>query len=111
MTTRPMKETSMSPRPSNLRGVLPAALRLAGSLALCMAFAGGAAAQEVKLRMTIWSANEAHLKLFNSIAEGFKSQNPGVSVSFEPLPFDNYTTALTTQIAGGNAPDMAWIFE
>lgn len=102
----------MSPRPLRL---LPKGLRLAGSLALCLAsslmFATGAAAQDVKLRMTIWSANEAHLKLFNSIAEGFKAQQPNVSVTFEPLPFDNYTTALTTQIAGGNAPDMAWIFE
>lgn len=41
------------------------ALALIGSLAL----AGAAAAQDaVKLRMTIWSANEAHLKLFNDIA-------------------------------------------
>ncbi len=45
------------------------ALALIGSFAL----AGAAAAQDaVKLRMTIWSANEAHLKLFNDIAAGFK---------------------------------------
>jgi len=89
---------------------LPQALRAAGCLALCLAFAGSAAAQDIKLRMTIWSANEAHLKLFNGIAEGFKKDHPEVTVSFEPLPFETYTTALTTQIAGGNAPDMAWIF-
>ncbi|MDP9562469.1 MULTISPECIES: ABC transporter substrate-binding protein [Agrobacterium] len=84
------------------------ALALIGSLAL----AGAAAAQDaVKLRMTIWSANEAHLKLFNDIAAGFKKDHPNVSVTYESLPFDTYTTALTTQIAGGNAPDMAWIFE
>lgn len=82
---------------------------LAGALALSLA--GAAMAQEVNLRMTIWSANEAHLKLFNDIAEGFKKDNPNVNVRFEPLPFENYTTALTTQIAGGNPPDMAWIFE
>ena len=61
--------------------------------------------------MTIWSANEAHLKLFNDIADGFKKDQPDVTVTFESLPFETYTTALTTQIAGGNAPDMAWIFE
>lgn len=83
---------------------------IAGGLALSLALAAGAAA-ETRLRMTIWSANEAHLKLFNGIAEGFKKDNPDVTVSFESLPFENYTTALTTQIAGGNAPDMAWIFE
>ena len=84
------------------------ALALVGSFA----FAGGAIAQDaVNLRMTIWSANEAHLKLFNEIAAGFKKDHPNVSVTYESLPFDTYTTALTTQIAGGNAPDMAWIFE
>jgi len=83
---------------------------VAGGLALSLALSAGAAA-ETRLRMTIWSANEAHLKLFNGIAESFKKENPEVTVSFESLPFETYTTALTTQIAGGNAPDMAWIFE
>ncbi|MGJ7511001.1 ABC transporter substrate-binding protein [Variovorax sp. GT1P44] len=83
---------------------------IAAGLGLSLALATVASA-ETKLRMTIWSANEAHLKLFNGIAEGFKKEHPDVTVSFESLPFENYTTALTTQIAGGNAPDMAWIFE
>ena len=83
---------------------------IAGGLALSLALAAGASA-ETKLRITIWSANEAHLKLFNGIADGFKKEHPDVTVTFESLPFENYTTALTTQIAGGNAPDMAWIFE
>jgi multiple sugar transport system substrate-binding protein len=84
------------------------ALTALGSLGL----GGIAQAQDaVNLRMTIWSANEAHLKLFNEIAAGFKKDHPNVTVAYESLPFDTYTTALTTQIAGGNAPDMAWIFE
>ena len=66
------------------------ALALVGSFA----FAGGAIAQDaVNLRMTIWSANEAHLKLFNEIAAGFKKDHPNVSVTYESLPFDTYTTA------------------
>jgi multiple sugar transport system substrate-binding protein len=84
---------------------------LAGIL-LPMAFSGTAWAQDaVNLRMTTWSANEAHLALFNEIAADFQKTHPNVTVTFEPLPFDNYTTTLTTQIAGGNAPDLAWIFE
>lgn len=73
------------------------------------ALSGSAAAQE--LRMTIWSANEAHLALFNEIAEGFSTNHPGVTVKFDSLPFADYTTTVTTQIAGGNAPDLAWILE
>jgi multiple sugar transport system substrate-binding protein len=79
---------------------------------LAIGWGGAAWAQDaVNLRMTIWSANEAHLKLFNDIAAGFSKDHPNVKVTYESLPFDTYTTALTTQIAGGNAPDMAWIFE
>lgn len=69
-------------------------------------------ATDVDLRMTIWSANEAHLELFNGIAEAYMAENPNVtSITFDTLPFDDYTTTLTTQIAGGDAPDLAWIFE
>ncbi|WMT86164.1 sugar ABC transporter substrate-binding protein [Pelagibacterium sp. 26DY04] len=69
------------------------------------------AQDQIDLRMTIWSANEAHLAMFNEIAAGFTETHPNVSVTFDSLPFDNYTTTLTTQIAGGNAPDLAWILE
>jgi multiple sugar transport system substrate-binding protein len=94
-----------TPKTPSFRAVL-------GGLALALGLASAASAQTpVKLRMTIWSANEAHLKLFNGIADDYKKIKPEVSVSFESLPFATYTTALTTQIAGGNAPDMAWIFE
>ncbi|MEP7453468.1 sugar ABC transporter substrate-binding protein [Phyllobacterium sp. SB3] len=87
---------------------LAATLTLGLSLAVC---ANASAQEAVNLRMTIWSANEAHLKLFNDMAAGFRQSHPNVTVTYESLPFDTYTTALTTQIAGGNAPDMAWIFE
>lgn len=91
--------------------MLKATAASAGIL-LPLAWGGVAWAQDaVNLRMTIWSANEAHLALFNEIAEGFKATHPNVTVTFEPLPFENYTTTLTTQIAGGNPPDLAWIFE
>lgn len=83
---------------------------IAAALAVGTALtAAPAAAQE--LRMTIWSANEAHLALFNEIADAYEAEHEGVSVTFDSLPFDGYTTTLTTQIAGGNPPDLAWILE
>jgi multiple sugar transport system substrate-binding protein len=94
------------------RPASPRIRTLLGGLALALGLVANAPAQQpVKLRMTIWSANEAHLKLFNGIADDYKRVKPHVSVTFDSLPFPTYTTALTTQIAGGNAPDMAWIFE
>ncbi|GAA2357688.1 sugar ABC transporter substrate-binding protein [Nonomuraea africana] len=88
------------------------ALGLAGVLALA---ACGSSAEPkdspVSLRMTIWTGNEAHLKLFNDIGAEYKKTHPNVSVKFDTLPVETYTTTLTTQIAGGNTPDLAWIFE
>jgi multiple sugar transport system substrate-binding protein len=80
---------------------------LAAGIAIPISLPAGA----VDLRMTIWSANEGHLALFNEIAGAYKAAHPDVNVTFDSLPFESYTTTLTTQIAGGNAPDLAWILE
>lgn len=70
------------------------------------------AAGPVSLRMTIWTGNADHLALFTSIADEYKKQNSNVTeIKFDTLPIETYTTGLTTQIAGGNAPDLAWILE
>lgn len=94
----------------------------AGTLAACSsggddAGTGGGSATEaagpVDLRMTVWTASEDHLALFDEIAAEYVEENPDTvsSVTFEPIPFEDYTTTLTTQLAGGNTPDLAWIFE
>ena len=62
--------------------------------------------------MTVWTGNDAHLDMFNEIADDFIADHPTVEeVTFEVLPFDNYIEALTVQLAGGNPPDLGWIFE
>lgn len=72
-----------------------------------------APSEPVDLRMTVWTADEAQLELFQGIADDYVEENPDLvsSVTFETIPFEDYTTSLTTQLAGGNAPDLAWIFE
>lgn len=87
---------------------------LAASVALtaCGDSGDGGSDGPVSLRMTIWSANEAHLALFNEIAAEYKKSHPNVTdIKFDPLPFESYTTTLTTQIAGNKAPDLAWVLE
>lgn len=70
------------------------------------------AAGEVTLRMTMWSSNAGHLALFNGLAADFIKQNPQVKeIKLESLDFATYTQTLTTQIAGGKSPDLAWILE
>lgn len=87
------------------------ALIVTGLLAVT-ACSGSAASGPKSLRMTVWTANEAHLKLLNEIAAEYKAAHPDVTeIKFDSIPADGYTTTLTTQIAGGNAPDLAWILE
>lgn len=91
---------------------------MAASALLITACSGGspstapttAAAGSVDLRMSVWSSDAKQLELFNSVADEYKKSHPEVgSITFESLPFADYNTTLTTQIAGGNAPDMAWV--
>jgi multiple sugar transport system substrate-binding protein len=97
-------------------GRLLGAVLAAATVAAAGCGTGGAetaATGPVDLRMTVWTANEQQLALFDEIAAAYVAAHPEEvrSVTFESLPFDGYTTALTTQVAGGNAPDLAWILE
>ncbi|WP_265522650.1 ABC transporter substrate-binding protein [Oerskovia flava] len=67
----------------------------------------------VELRMTVWTADETQLAQFQEIADAYVEANPELvsGVTFETVPFEDYTTSLTTQLAGGNAPDLGWILE
>lgn len=85
------------------------ALKVAVSAFAFCAATVGVSAQE--LRVTVWTGSAVHLKMLNDIAAGFTARNPGVSVKFETVPVSDYTQKLTFQIAGGNAPDVAWIME
>lgn len=93
----------------------------AGIAAVALVLTGCAGSSEeaatpdepVDLRMTVWTADETQLALFQEIADAYVEENPELvsSVTFEPIPFADYTTTLTTQLAGGNAPDLGWILE
>jgi multiple sugar transport system substrate-binding protein len=93
---------------------LTAAVALAALVGLTGCGGGDSAEADgpISLRMTTWSANEAHLALLNGIAAEYRGTHPNVTeIAFDPIPFENYTTTLTTQIAGGNPPDLAWVLE
>jgi multiple sugar transport system substrate-binding protein len=92
------------------------------ALALSACSGGGSAAPSptkttaapgsVSLRMTTWTADPTQLALFKSIADSYKTTHPEIKdITFDSLPFADYTTTLTTQIAGGQQPDLAWVME
>lgn len=93
---------------------LTAATAAIALVAACGTDNGAAPPDEpVDLRMTVWSANDAHHEIFDAIAASYIEENPDLvnSVAFDAMSADTYVDALTTQIAGGEAPDMAWIME
>jgi len=82
------------------------------ALTLSAAFmAPGLAAEAQELRVTVWTGSDAHLAMLNGIADGFEAENPGTTVTFETIPFSEYTRGLTLQLAGGNPPDVGWLLE
>jgi len=84
---------------------------LVAALAACSS-GSGSSAKNISLRMTVWSNDKSQNALFNSIAASYRQSHPEISsITFDYIPIDNYTTALTTQIAGSNPPDLAWILE
>ncbi|MER5334202.1 sugar ABC transporter substrate-binding protein [Micromonospora sp. NPDC002717] len=72
--------------------------------------ASSAAPGSVDLRMTVWTSNKDQLALLDSIAQSYKASRPAIkSITFDSLPFADYNSTLTTQIAGGNSPDLVWM--
>lgn len=108
----------MSPLTTRRRLSLTAGAGIA-AVALVLAGCSGSTGETetpdepVELRMTVWTADETQLALFQEIADEYVEENPELvsQVTFEPIPFEDYTTTLTTQLAGGNAPDLGWILE
>lgn len=95
-----------------MAGALAAGVTLTALAACGGSGDGGDDNGPVSLRMTVWTSNKDQLSLFNQIADAYKQSHSNIKdITFDPLPLDSYTTALTTQVAGGNAPDLAWIFE
>lgn len=83
-----------------------------GALLLAGCAGNPAADTEVDLTMAVWTSNEAHLTLFDEIADAYLADHPEVSsITFETVTNQDYVAGLTTQIAGGDVPDLAWVPE
>ncbi|MGW7291899.1 ABC transporter substrate-binding protein [Streptomyces xiamenensis] len=97
-------------RTGKVMGTVALTTVLALSAAACGGTGSDSSDKAVELRMTVWTSDKAQLALFDSIAAAYRADHPEVAkITFESLPFADYNTTLTTQIAGGNAPDLAWM--
>jgi len=111
--------TSLGPPPQANRSRRSRPRRLVAALAAtAMVLAGAACSSDesseptgpVALRVTTWSGNENHKALFKEIADAYVAANPDKvsSVTFDSITTDYFPT-ITTQIAGGKAPDLIWV--
>ncbi|MFD5749652.1 ABC transporter substrate-binding protein [Streptomyces sp. NPDC127033] len=93
-----------------------AAIALTGALALFLSACSGgdtSASGPADLKMALWSPNKDHLALLQKVGDAYVAEHGDevASITFEPITNPDYIAGLTTQIAGGDIPDLAWIPE
>jgi multiple sugar transport system substrate-binding protein len=67
--------------------------------------------EPIELTITTWTGNEDQLQMFNDIAEAYKVDHPNVSVKFTTIPFGDYVSKVTLQLAGSDPLDAGWIVD
>ena len=68
---------------------------------------GPAAADEVRVVVSYYSAQTG--PIFEAMAEEFEKANPDIDIRIEVVNWDNLEQKLTTDVAGGTAPDISII--
>jgi multiple sugar transport system substrate-binding protein len=63
-------------------------------------------ASPVTITFSSWVGDSPQMK---KLASDFHRLHPNITVKFQNVPADNATQKLTTQIAGGTAPDTAFV--
>ena len=61
--------------------------------------------QKVEIRFTWWGDTKRN-DMYNEICDRFEEANPDIKVMREPMSWSDYWTKMSTQVAGGNAPDV-----
>jgi multiple sugar transport system substrate-binding protein len=89
----------------NRRKFLTTTAGAAGALAVAGALGTPAFAQDRRIRHFWWGNPERDKRTF-AVIDIFNGKNAPIVVEGETLGFADYFTKLTTQIAGGNMPDV-----
>ena len=89
--------------------------RLVAASLICLALVvllGSTACSKImggtKIKISSWGTLEENQILVDIIAD-FKKKHPKIQVELQRIPFNEYTTKLLTQIAGGLAPDVIFV--
>lgn len=88
--------------------VLATVLALALVVSACLPKSGGGAQGQAQQNITIvhWQHHhEARTPVVQELAKQFEQAHPGVTVKFEPIPYDSYFDKLYTSLASNTGPD------
>ena len=67
---------------------------------------GSSGGDGVEITFSSWIGQEPTIK---KMAEEFHKENPDITIKFQNVPAEESAQKLTTQIAGGNPPDAAFV--
>lgn len=67
----------------------------------------GAPGEKVELVYRLW--DEQQEVGYQDVFAAFTAENPDITVRMELLPWDQYWTKLTAELASGNGPDAFWL--
>jgi multiple sugar transport system substrate-binding protein len=78
-------------------------------LAFCglAALSSGAAWADQAITFWYHVDNPENVGLMDDLVKSFENQNPGIKITAENIPWNNYYDKLFTSIVGGKAPDVA----
>lgn len=70
---------------------------------------GGSVLAQTVVDFTVAEYSAKTAPYFRGVAEAFEAENPDIDINVEIVPWDSLLQRLTTDIAGGNAPDLSII--
>lgn len=87
----------------------PAKWTTLASSALALGVMAGVASAETTVDFTVAEYSSKTGPYFEEVAAAFEKENPDIKINVEVVPWDTLLQRLTTDIAGGAAPDLSII--
>src|ERR1700754_941629 len=105
MTVRTTRQRAVTALTAAMSAVLVASLAACGNDGDSAGAGGDGGSDEVSLRIA-WSGSDERNTRTQDALDLYVEQNPNVEISVEYTTATNFWDRLTTQVAGGNAPDI-----
>ncbi len=77
--------------------------------AAVLALGAGSALAKTEVRVVVAHYSDQTMGIFQNMANDFEAKHPDVDIKLEDVSWDDLQQRLTTDIAGGTAPDIAII--